>query len=133
MSATSRRRQPEESSGDFFDDLGPALVWLRRKRRMKQYEAAAAAGFTRGQLSAYEQGRARPNLQSLGRLLVVLGSDLGDLQVALRRARQQAGGGQAGGDGRFELTADEITEAAWRLLGLLREHDGAQTIRERMT
>jgi transcriptional regulator with XRE-family HTH domain len=123
-SATSRRRPPDED-GDFFRGLGPALAWLRRKRRMKQYEAAAAAGFTRGQLSAYEQERARPNLQSLGRLLVALGSDLGDLQVALRRARQQAGAGR-GGEAPSELTADEITEAAWRLLGLLREHDGAQ-------
>jgi transcriptional regulator with XRE-family HTH domain len=105
-------------------NLAAALLFLRKRKGKKQYEAAAAAGFTRGQLSAYEAGRARPSLTSLERLLVALGCDLADLHVALRAVRADGSGEghTAGADG--HLLDQEITELSWRLLGLLRERAG---------
>jgi transcriptional regulator with XRE-family HTH domain len=123
-----------------FRNLGQALVFLRKRKSKKQYEAAQAAGFTRGQLSAYEAGRARPSLTSLERLLQALGCDLADLHVALRavqaaelsRAVISGGGGGTGAAGRAgpHLLDQEITELSWRLLGLLRERgeDGLRVV-----
>lgn len=63
--------------------LGPALRRLRVHRDLKQYETAAAAGITKAMLSAYETGKRRPSLKTLGRLLEALDADLGDLHQAL--------------------------------------------------
>ena len=76
--------------------VGPALAHLRRRRDRRQADVAAAAGLTRNQLSAFERGRARPSLDTLERLLEVLGCDLPDLQEALdlvagRPRRRRAG------------------------------------------
>ena len=63
--------------------LGAALRRLRVHRDLKQYETAAAAGITKAMLSAYETGKRRPSLKTLGRLLEALDADLGDLHRAL--------------------------------------------------
>jgi transcriptional regulator with XRE-family HTH domain len=63
--------------------LGGALRRLRVHRDLKQFETAAAAGITKAMLSAYETGKRRPSLKTLGRLLEALDADLGDLHRAL--------------------------------------------------
>ncbi len=63
--------------------LGPALRWMRERRNRKQYQVAAAAGITKGMLSAYETGRQRPSLETLDKILDTLGTDLHDLHNAL--------------------------------------------------
>ena len=67
-----------------LNGLGPALRWLRDRRGRKQYQVAAAAGITKGMLSAYETGRQRPSLETLDKILDTLGCDLNDLHNSLR-------------------------------------------------
>jgi len=64
--------------------LGPALRWMRERRGRKQYQVAAAAGITKGMLSAYETGRQRPSLETLDKILDTLECDLSDLHNALQ-------------------------------------------------
>ncbi len=67
-----------------LNGLGPALRWLRDRRGMKQYQVAAAAGITKGMLSAYETGRQRPSLETLDKILNTLECDLNHLHNALQ-------------------------------------------------
>jgi transcriptional regulator with XRE-family HTH domain len=57
---------------------------MRERRGRKQYQVAAAAGITKGMLSAYETGRQRPSLETLDKILDTLGTDLHDLHNALQ-------------------------------------------------
>ena len=66
-----------------MNGLGQALRWLRDRIGKKQYQVAAAAGVTKGMLSAYETGRQKPSLDTLEKLLNTLGCDLHDLHSAL--------------------------------------------------
>jgi len=67
-----------------LNGLGPALRWLRDRRGKKQYQVAAAAGITKGMLSAYETGRQRPSLETLDKLLETLQCNLNDVHNALQ-------------------------------------------------
>ena len=67
-----------------LNGLGPALRWLRDRRGKKQYQVAAAAGITKGMLSAYETGRQRPSLETLDKLMETLQCNLNDLHNALQ-------------------------------------------------
>jgi transcriptional regulator with XRE-family HTH domain len=67
-----------------LNGLGQALRWLRDRRGRKQYQVAAAAGITKGMLSAYETGRQRPSLDTLEKILDTLGCDLNDLHNAIQ-------------------------------------------------
>lgn len=67
-----------------LNGLGHALRWLRDRHGKKQYQAADAAGITKGMLSAYETGRQKPSLDTLEKLLDTLGCDLFDLHNALQ-------------------------------------------------
>ena len=64
--------------------FGHALRWMRDRHSRKQYQVAKAAGITKGMLSAYETGRQKPSLDTLGKLLETLGCDLYDLHNALQ-------------------------------------------------
>ncbi|HBL29688.1 MAG TPA: hypothetical protein DD490_22870 [Acidobacteria bacterium] len=64
--------------------FGHALRWMRDRHSRKQYQVAKAAGITKGMLSAYETGRQKPSLDTLGKLLETLGCDLHDLHNALQ-------------------------------------------------
>jgi transcriptional regulator with XRE-family HTH domain len=75
-----------------LNGLGPALRWLRDRRGRKQYQVAAAAGITKGMLSAYETGRQRPSLETLDKILDTLGCDLNDLHNSLRIVNGEPGG-----------------------------------------
>jgi transcriptional regulator with XRE-family HTH domain len=57
---------------------------MRERRGRKQYQVAAAAGITKGMLSAYETGRQRPSLETLDKILDTLECDLNDLHNALQ-------------------------------------------------
>jgi transcriptional regulator with XRE-family HTH domain len=64
--------------------FGQALRWLRESQGLKQYQVAEAAGVTKGMLSAYETGRQRPSVETLEKILNVLGRDLNDLHNAIQ-------------------------------------------------
>lgn len=66
-----------------LNGLGQALRWLRDRIGKKQYQIAAAAGVTKGMLSAYETGRQNPSLDTLEKLLGTLGCNLHDLHNAI--------------------------------------------------
>ncbi|SRR5579885_3663505 len=56
-----------------FENLGPALVVLRELRGFTQAEVAEKAGIGKSQVSRYEGGREYPKLESLEKILTVLG------------------------------------------------------------
>jgi DNA-binding XRE family transcriptional regulator len=56
-----------------FENLGPALGLLRELRRHSQAEVARRAGIGKSQLSKYENGKELPKLDSLEKVLNVLG------------------------------------------------------------
>jgi transcriptional regulator with XRE-family HTH domain len=63
--------------------LGPALKALRERRSMTQIELAERCHLSRGAIGQFERGEASPAIDTLGRILEVLESDLCDLQRAL--------------------------------------------------
>jgi transcriptional regulator with XRE-family HTH domain len=77
-----------------MNGLGQALRWLRDRIGKKQYQVAAAAGVTKGMLSAYETGRQKPSLDTLDKLLSTLGCDLHDLHNALEIVNGRPGVGR---------------------------------------
>lgn len=66
-----------------FRFLPGALRLLRDRRGLTQRELAERAACTLKQISAYETGRQRPRIETLERLLEVLGSDAADLARAM--------------------------------------------------
>ena len=83
---------PDKGEGRAFDGLGKALRWIRQRQGKKQYEVAEAAGITKAMLSSYENGKQRPALDTLERILDALGIDLDYLAHALRMVRQEGEG-----------------------------------------
>jgi transcriptional regulator with XRE-family HTH domain len=69
-----------------FEHLGRALKLLRRRRGITQRELARRAGVSASRIRVWEQDREQPTLASLGRLVVALGADLGELDEALASA-----------------------------------------------
>jgi transcriptional regulator with XRE-family HTH domain len=57
-------------------DVGPLLADLRRTRRTSQRQLAADSRTRQAQISNFELGATRPNLDSLIRLAKALGYDL---------------------------------------------------------
>ena len=72
------------SSTTVLTGLGPALRWLRERQGKKQYNVADSAGITKGMLSAYETGRQRPSIETLGKILGTLGCSLLELHNAIQ-------------------------------------------------
>lgn len=67
-----------------FNGLGSALRFLREKRSKSQKQVAADAGITPPMLSAYENGRTNPELDTLDKILHDgLGASLSELDRAL--------------------------------------------------
>lgn len=66
-----------------FEHLGPALLWLRSRRRLKQQDVADRAGITKSMVSHYERAKMRPNVETLERLLAALDTDVLGLGRAL--------------------------------------------------
>lgn len=70
--------------GTVFKGLGKALRLLRDKRGRSQKEVAAAAGVTPPMLSAYENERTSPEMETLDKILDLgLQASLADLTWAL--------------------------------------------------
>lgn len=61
--------------GNLFRHVGLALSTLRELKGQSQVEVAERAGLGKSQLSKYENGKELPKLESLGKVLNVLGSD----------------------------------------------------------
>jgi transcriptional regulator with XRE-family HTH domain len=61
--------------GSVLGDIGLALLAARRQADMSAAQLARRAGMGKSQLSKYESGKELPKLDSLERLLVVLGMD----------------------------------------------------------
>jgi len=80
---------PHKGEGRAFEDLGKALRWIRQRQGKKQYEVAEAAAITKAMLSSYENGKQRPALDTLERILDALEIDLDYLAYALRMVRQE--------------------------------------------
>lgn len=78
-----------------FDDLGPVLRDLRLEHGLTQAELSDRAGVSKSMVSLYEQGRQRPHLDTLDRLLEALGVRLGELAGRLERWQDGEGGGSA--------------------------------------
>jgi transcriptional regulator with XRE-family HTH domain len=57
---------------DLFADLGRTLTLLRDLRGLSQAALARRAGIGKSQLSKYENGKEKPKLESLSKLLAVL-------------------------------------------------------------
>lgn len=68
--------------------IGPALRALREDRGLRQYVLAEQAGITKAMLSAYENGKRRPSLGTLDRILAALGAQWRDLAYAMVRVEQ---------------------------------------------
>lgn len=72
-----------EKGGPMFRNLGLALQTLRQLREQSQSAVADAAGIGKSQLSKYENGKELPRLDSLAKVLHVLGcSPLKLLEIA---------------------------------------------------
>ncbi len=74
-----------------FDGLGRALRWIRQRQGKKQYEVADAAKITKAMLSSYENGKQRPTIDTLERILDALEIDLDYLAYAMRVVAQEDG------------------------------------------
>jgi transcriptional regulator with XRE-family HTH domain len=79
---------PDKGKGRAFEGLGKALRWIRQRQGKKQYELAEAAAITKAMLSSYENGKQRPALDTLERILDALEIDLDYLAYAIRMVRQ---------------------------------------------
>ena len=66
-----------------FQNLGCALALLRRLKNLSQKEVAIRAGIGKCRLSRYESGKDSPKLDSLAKILKVLGTDLEQLGLIL--------------------------------------------------
>jgi transcriptional regulator with XRE-family HTH domain len=75
-----------------FRNLGRALRLLRQRRGQTQKQAAQIAGITPPMLSAYENDRTHPEIESLDKLLRALDASLSDLDWALRKVSPQQEG-----------------------------------------
>jgi len=60
-------------TASMFESLGSTLRLLREQARLSQSELARRAGMGKSQVSKYESGKELPKLESLERLLAVLG------------------------------------------------------------
>jgi transcriptional regulator with XRE-family HTH domain len=108
-----------------FRNLGRALRLLRERRGHTQKQAAEISGITPPMLSAYENDRTSPEIESLDKLLRGLDASLSDLDWALRRVsphrETRDATGPAPGIGR--LGGDAGTRAA--LEELIAQQEGA--------
>ncbi len=66
-----------------FSRYGRALRLLREKKGKSQKQVAAESGITPPMLSAYENERTQPELESLDKVLAGMGATVGELAWAL--------------------------------------------------
>lgn len=106
-----------------FNGLGRALRWIRQRQGKKQYEVADAAKITKAMLSSYENGKQRPTIDTLERILDALEIDLDYLAHAMRVVSQEdvrkEGGPRPPGPLLAPATAGPFLDLE-RLLGLTR-------------
>lgn len=104
-----------------FANLGRALRWIRSERRLRQRDVAQRAGITRPMLSAYETAKQRPSLETLGRVLQALNTDLVELIETMTLFEQSQCGEVAPKPVPVSRTTDSLLQAdpaMWRRLGV---------------
>jgi transcriptional regulator with XRE-family HTH domain len=72
-------RNPPQAAGDIICDVVTAAELVRHVRRrhgISQRALALRAGTTQARVSAIERGRTQPGVETLRRLLLVMGEDL---------------------------------------------------------
>lgn len=69
-----------------LDALADALRYLRKKKKLKQWEVAERIGISRQQVNAYENRRTRLTVSRLDEFLAALKADKFDLVSALEAA-----------------------------------------------
>lgn len=74
-----------------FENLGPALKGLRRRRGITIAALAQRAKLSRSTVMNYESGRTRPSLQAVETVLDGLDASLIELAVALEDPRNELG------------------------------------------
>jgi transcriptional regulator with XRE-family HTH domain len=72
--------------GHLVAEVGRALRTLRQQRRMTQRDVAEAAGVSSALLSSWETGKHGLHLESLDKVMAVLGVDLADVGMEVRKA-----------------------------------------------
>lgn len=123
-----------------FEGLDKALRWLRLQRQLKQCVVARAAGVTQAMLCSYEQGKRRPSLKTLEKVLDTLGVDLSELSGVL--AVVKTGGALApppggaskrsyAGDRPLGRPADEVAEPRLDIYGVLQIEEPLPEQKER--
>lgn len=73
-----------------FEPLPQALRLLRLRQRLTQADLARAAGVSKQRIGEFERGVARPRLDLLDRLLLVLHVDALELAETLQQVREKA-------------------------------------------
>lgn len=97
-----------------FDHLDRALALLRARSGLKQTELAKRAGITPSMISEYESGKKRPHVDTLDRILDVLGADAHLLADALREARRERTGDGLHPARMAERTTDPVLRSRLR-------------------
>lgn len=112
-----------------FTGLGKALRWIRQRQGKKQFEVAEAASITKAMLSSYENGKQRPAIDTLERILDALEIDLDYLAYAIRVVRQE----EERRTGKRSAPARQVQQPTFepyvdieRLLGMTRRLDPAE-------
>jgi len=72
-----------------FHRLDRALEILRIQAGLRQIDIARRAEITAAMISEYEAGKKRPHVDTLGKILTVLGADAHALANALRTAQRE--------------------------------------------
>jgi len=90
------------------------VALLRKRTDKTQAKIAQEASLTKSMLSSYETGRQRPSLESLTKLLAVLGADFHDLQDALDGLAKRPLRA-SGGSSRQEELAEQKTDRERRV------------------
>ncbi|MFW6012198.1 MAG: helix-turn-helix domain-containing protein [bacterium] len=101
-----------------WENLGPALAKLRRRRGMTLEMVAERTSVTRASIGFYETGKTRPSLRSLGEVMEALDVSLIELAVAMEDPWMASGDVEEGGAGSVEVQRALETRAK-RALGEL--------------
>ena len=119
--ASARRRAAARlATAGILADLGPALRWLRKRRRLRQADLAEAAGITRPMLSAYERGKVQPTIESLERLLMALECDLVQLGLAIETRPWREAGSPSAALTEEELAFSKLKQGIFDWLNAMR-------------
>ena len=100
-----------------FANIGAVIKMLRVKAGMLQGELADRASVTKQQISKYERGIQRPNLDSLEKLMEALGINRIELVDALAESERSSTARASGGEADEEELRREAKQRAVLAIG----------------